>query len=129
MIRKFIKWFLSLFSAKFVSPEVNQKLASAVNDKLKKRQIEFEEAKQIHDKVLKDYIRTYFDREYESNQDMSLAFETINRKWKKYVKEVNSGNKIISLNKNSFKTGCESFITMIKIKEQAAINQTNPIKP
>lgn len=114
MIKKIIKWFKSLFSAKFVSPEINKKLATAVDDKLNRRMQEFEILKQKHDKVLMDYVRTYFDKQYESKQDMALAYETINRNWKKYVREINSVNKIISLNKQSFERECQKFIVRIK---------------
>lgn len=113
-MKKIIKWFKSLFSTKFIAPVVIEKLSTAVDDKIARLKADALKEADVHKKILRDYVRTYFDKQYESSHDMEVAYHTINKEWKKHVRYINSTNKLINLSKLSFEKECERFIKIVK---------------
>lgn len=99
-ILQFFKWLM-----KGATPHtsINQKLDTALDDKLRKRREEQQVLIQEHNEVLNSFLRTYFSKQYISNKEMAFAFSVSDRQWKRYVREVNSTTKLINLNKNDFK--------------------------
>lgn len=114
--KRFCKWFKSLFSTKFIVPVVNERLSTAVDDKIKKRRIEFEKLKDENQQILRNYVRTYLDKEYTCEADMAFAYDTINRDWKKHVRLINSTSKVITLRKDGFEKEVKMLIANIKSK-------------
>ena len=110
MFKRFSKWLKSLFSPKFIVPEVNKKLSMAIDDKIAKTKVKMEEERAKHDHILKEYLRTYFDREYSCEEDQEYSYLICNRGWKLHVKQVNSTNKLINLDKRAFERESKSFV-------------------
>ena len=116
MMKRFKKWLKSLFSAKFIVPQVNQKLATAIDDKNRARGKEFEKLKEEHNLILRGYVRTYLDKTYTCEADQSFAFDYLNRKWKEHARKINSSSKIITLNKKGFEIEVNGFIKSVLAK-------------
>jgi len=101
-MKKLWKSFIKLFSFKFVHPVVNEELAHAINDKLDKRRKSQEDETEKYNDVLNSYLRTYFSTTYQNNQEMSIAFDLTNKKWKELCRDVNGKNKLINIKKEAF---------------------------
>lgn len=101
-MKKLWIWFKSLFSLHFVHPSANEELAHAINDKLDKRRREQEEQSEKYNDILNGYLRTYFSTTYKDNNEMSIAFDLTNKKWKELCKQVNKSNKLINIKKDAF---------------------------
>lgn len=102
MWKKFVKWWKGLFSSNFIVPVVNEKLATAVDDKLAAHSKQTQKEKDKYTQVMADYLQTFFSRKYKSDMDSQLAFDTINREWKQLCRTVNSTNRNLSLDKKEF---------------------------
>ena len=103
MWKKFVKWFKGLFSSNFITPTVNEKLATAVDDKIKKHNKVAEQEMAKYTQIMADYLKTFFSRKYLSDMDSQLAFDTLDREWKQLCVKVNSTNRHINLKKDEFK--------------------------
>ena len=117
-IFKFFKW---LTSKARPHPIVNQKLDTAIDDKIKKRRIEQEKLIAEHNAILTSYAKTFFSKQYANNQEMAFAFVVADKQWRKHVREVNSTNKLINLGKEDFKK--------LVMKTFADIQQSKNQKP
>jgi hypothetical protein len=117
MWKKFKAWFRNLFSARFIVPVVNEKLATAVDDKLKARRKKYDKMVTENQQILRNYARTYLDKAYSCEADMAFAFDEINRAWKKHVRSINSTSKIISLRKDGFEIEVKALIKIMKAKK------------
>lgn len=104
MWKKFKKWLKGVFSFSkdFIVPVVNEKLATAVDDKLKAHGKTMQKEMDKYTQVMADMLKTFFSRKYKSDMDSQLAFDTINREWKQLCRTVNGTNKNLNLNKNEF---------------------------
>ena len=118
MWKKFVKWFKGLFSKNFIVPVVNERLATAVDDKLKAHGKQTQKEMDKYTQIMADYLQTFFSRKYKSDLDSQLAFDTINRDWKKLCRDVNSTNKHLSLNKNEFERQVKIHLEKQKNKQQ-----------
>ena len=118
MWKKFVKWFKGLFSSNFIVPTVNEKLATAVDDKIKANGKQVQKEMDKYTKIMADYLKTFFSRKYLSDMDSQLAFDTINREWKQLCRAVNSTNKNLSLNKNEFERQVRIVLEKDKAKKQ-----------
>lgn len=120
LFKRFRKWLKKYihFSKNFIHPEIDNKLNTVVEDKIKSWRSEYEKKKEEHDQKLKSFLRTYFDREYASELDMQVAFDTINNQWKDYVREVNSTSKVITLSRTAFTDEVKAFIKRVKANEE-----------
>ncbi len=116
-MKKIIKWFKNLFSVKFITPVVDEKLKTAVDDAILAESKKREELRKHHYKILMSYLKTYFDHEYACSQDMQIAYEKINKQWMKHCRDVNSTDRLIKLNKDNFKKECEKFIAKVNAKQ------------
>lgn len=121
MWKKFVKWLKGLFSKDFIVPVVNERLATAVDDKIKANTKVTEKDMAKYTQVMADYLKTFFSRKYKSDLDSQLAFDTINREWKQLCRAVNSTNKNLSLNKNEFERQVKIHLEKSKLKQQAAV--------
>lgn len=128
MLKKFAKWFKSLFSTKFITPVVNEKLNTAMEDKMKRWRNEYQKQKNSHDQTLADFLRTYFDRTYVSDSEMDVAYDVANRAWKKYCREVNSTSKYITLNKDAFEKECVKFVERVRAKHEAKLIENEQVR-
>lgn len=110
------KWFAKIISffRKNKLPEINKPLSTAIDDKLAKRKLAQDITKDIHTKVLNTYLVTYFKKEYKSVGEMQFAFGIANKKWQQYVREINSTNKLINLNKRAFQIKVKEIIEKSK---------------
>lgn len=112
-IKQFIK---RMFSFKFVHPIIDEQIDHAINDKLKKRRLEQEDETVKYNDKLNSYLRTYFSKDYATPQEMAMAFALVNKQWQELCRSVNSKNKLINLNKNSFKDRVK--LTLIEINKK-----------
>lgn len=114
MWKSISNFFKRLFSKRFVHPIVNETLATAIDDKInrdnKQRQANIEK----HNDLLNQYVRTYFSRRYDNNDDMQIAFDTLNRDWKKHCRLINSTDRTINLKSNAFEERVKVVITNLK---------------
>ncbi len=109
---KIIKWigkYIS-FSTKFISPEVNQKLSNAIDDKIAQRRVLQNVAIDLHTKVLNEYLLTFLTKQYADSSERRIAFDFANKKWEKYCRSVNATNKLINLKKDSFKKRVKEIV-------------------
>ena len=120
-MKRFFKWLKGLFSTKFIVPEVNKKLAQAIDDKIARKKVEAEKVRKEHDQILMEYLRTYFDKTYSCDEDMAYAYDVCNRGWKLHCKQVNMTSKVINLNKHAFENEAKAFIQ--RIKDKAAMKE------
>lgn len=86
----------------FISPEVNQKLSDAIDDKIAREKVKQSVEVNVHTKVLNSFLHTYFTKSYSSNEEMNIAYEAANKKWKEYVRGVNSTSRTLNLDKHAF---------------------------
>ncbi len=117
MLKKFLKFLKKFFSAKFIHPIVDEKTNTAVDDKINAWRKQYDKLTQENEVVLRNLIRTYFDKAYESDAEMEVAYGVCNKTWCRHVRLINSTSKIISLDKMSFENGAKEFIKRIKAKE------------
>ena len=100
MWKKFFKWLKGLSTT---VPNVNEKLATAVDDKIKSFNKQTAKEMEKYTKIMHhDYLETFFNRKYLSDMDSELAFDTLNRSWKKLCRDVNSSNRNLTLKKDEF---------------------------
>jgi len=97
-----VKFYKKLFSTKFVHPVINERLAEAIDDKLNATRKEQEALKEKYNVIMRDNIHTFLSKQYSSAIEQQMAFDVINKDWKKLVREVNSTEKLINLNKRGF---------------------------
>ena len=109
-----IKWFKKLFSKNFIVPIVNERLATAIDDKIKARHKKQEALIDKHQAVLNGYLITYFKHKYANNEEMAIAYIEVNKLWVKYCRDINSTEKLINLNKNAFKTEVDKVLNKIE---------------
>ena len=115
------KQFVKYFSfGKFVHPVVNEELAHAINDKLDKRRKDQEDETEKYNTVLNGYLRTYFSTTYQDNQEMSIAFDLTNKKWKELCKDVNRKNKLINIKKEAFQNRVKLTINQLNENKKKA---------
>jgi len=119
MWKKFRKWLRGLFSKDFIVPVVNERLATAVDDKLKAHGKQTQKEMDKYTQVMADYLQTFFSRKYKSDMDSQLAFDTINREWKQLCRKVNSTNRNLSLNKGEFERQVKIVLEKEKAKQLA----------
>ncbi|MES2592397.1 MAG: hypothetical protein V4608_10960 [Bacteroidota bacterium] len=103
MIQKIKKFLKTIFSARFTHPVVNEKLSTAIDDKLKKRVKEQGVEIDKNTLLLNSYLRTYFSKQYETPELMRHAFDVTNKEWQKHCRNINSTSKLINLDKEAFK--------------------------
>jgi hypothetical protein len=111
-LKTFIGRFISF--GKFVHPSVDEELKHAINDKLDKRRKEQDDEREKYNEVLNSYLRTYFSTPYLNNNEMSLAFDLTNKKWKELCKSVNRKNKLINIHKEAFSNRVKLTIEQLK---------------
>lgn len=118
MFKKIAKFVRGLFSRNFIVPAVNEKLATAVDDKIKahSKKTEIEQAK--YTKIMADHLATFFARKYTCDIDSQLAFDIINREWKQLVRQVNSTNRHLNLKKDEFERQVKIVLEK-RIKQKA----------
>lgn len=120
MLLKIKQWIKSLFSFRFVHPLINDKLSTAIDDKLSKRVRAQNDAVDHYNRILNMHLRTYFSKQYESPELMQAAFNFTNKEWHKLARDVNSTNKLINLDKEAFKKRVE--LTVKHFKESQTKN-------
>ena len=113
-----IKQFLKrIFSKRFIAPIINEKLATAIDDKIIRRRKDQEKKTQEHTDILNSFLKTYFSRKYNNSSDMLTAFNTCNKHWKKHCVLINSTEKLINLKKDAFEKNVEKVINKLKENE------------
>lgn len=118
MWKKIVKWFKGLFSKNFITPVVNEKLATAVDDKIKAHHKVANKEADKYTQVMADYLKTFFSRKYTSDLDSQMAYDTINRDWKKLCKKVNGTSRHINLKKDEFERQVKIVLEKNKVKKQ-----------
>ena len=119
-IKAFLKKHIS-FSKDFIHPVINENLSDAIDDKLTKRKVAQGIAIDIHTQTLNNYLHTYFSKlQGLTPQQAILAYDIANRNWRKYVRNINSTNKLINLNKDAFE------IQVKKVLEKMKVERENP---
>ena len=123
MFQKIKALWRKIFKREFVHPVVNDKVNTAISDKL--ASVERERMAIIHkyDQELNSLLRTYFGREYPSQQDMALAFEVSNKEWLKIVRKANSTERLINLDKEAFKKQCKKVVEHVKDSQKTQAQQ------
>lgn len=114
MWKSISSFFKGLFSKRFVHPIVNERLATAIDDKINRENKERQAKIEKHNEILNQYVRTYFSRRYSDNDEMQIAFDTINKDWKKHCRVINSTDKTINLKSNYFEQRVKTVITNLK---------------
>ena len=131
MFKKFWAWLGKhiKFEKGFIHPELNnnslnaieierKKLSDAIDNKIAKNNALKTIAIDLHTKVLNEYLYTFFKRQYANIEEQKVAFTTANKKWQKYVREVNSTNKLINLNKKSFEEHVKKVLELAVKKQE-----------
>lgn len=114
MIKSISNFFKGLFSKRFVHPIINERLATAVDDKINRENKERQARIEKHNEVLNQHVRTYFSRRYDNNDEMQIAFDTINRDWKKHCRLMNSTDRLLNLRSRAFEERVKTVITNLK---------------
>lgn len=114
MIKKIKRIFKILFSKRFVHPVVDERLSTAIDDKIEARKKAQENESAIYEAKLNEFVKTYFSKKYESVELMGVSFAETNRQWKKLCRDVNRRNKLINLNKNAFQNRVQLVINQMK---------------
>ncbi len=117
-MKKLWIWFKSLFSFKFVHPVIDEPLQTAITDKLDARRKEQEAQTDKYNEILSSYLRTYFSTPYANNEEMSIAFDLTNQKWKQLCKDVNRTNRLINIKKEAFQNRVKMTIEQLKQNKQ-----------
>jgi len=102
-------------SVAFVHPVVHEGFRGAIDQKIKDNTKKQDELIKIHTEHLNSLLATLFSRTYESSMDMRIAYELLNKEWKKYCKEVNSTERLINLKHGAF---TERFKQVIETTKQ-----------
>lgn len=108
------------FNWRFVHPVIDTELDHAIDDKLKARRMKQAEEIEKHNDILNGYLRTYFSKRYADNQEMAIAFDLTNKKWKSYCKNINKSNKLVNLRNTMFEERVR--LTINKLTEMKSIN-------
>lgn len=117
-IKAFLKKHIS-FSKDFIHPVINENLSDAIDDKLTKRKVSQKITIDIHTQVLNSYLHTYFTKISTTDAGGAvLAYETANRSWQKYVRQINSNNKLINLNKKAFEQQVKKVLEKMKSERE-----------
>ena len=115
MIKRFFAW---LFKRRFVHPIVDESIDTAIIDHINKgRKKQIAEVEK-YQKELNNYLHTYFSHQYSCTEDMVTAFSVTNKKWQSLVREVNSTNKLINLDKKAFEKKVKSVLDEVAKKQK-----------
>lgn len=96
------KWWASLFSTDFIHPDMVNRLDTAVDHKIAKVTKDQEKDKEKYRVIMKNYVHAFFSKKYTSVVEEQVAFDVINKDWKKLVRRVNSTHRFIQLSKTEF---------------------------
>lgn len=118
MWKRISKYFKGWFSGGFVHPVLNEKLNTAIDDKINAVKNKQSELSQKHTDLLNSYLRTYFSKEYSSTEEMAIAFDVSNKAWKKHCRTINSTEKLINLNKDAFANQVMAVVKHMKNNEK-----------
>lgn len=100
----------------FVHPVVNDGFRDAIDHKIQSNKKQQDDLIKIHNEYLNSLLQTLFSRNYNSSMDMRIAYELLNKEWKKYCKEINSTERLINLKHGAFTEGFKQIIQTNKNK-------------
>lgn len=71
------------------------------------------------------YLSTYFNNFNESAEENQIAYDTLNKSWKKYVNEANASQKYVTLRVDTFEV---EVSRIVKGNAQFQVNHPVPLK-
>ena len=123
-IKKYIKWFFGK-KEKFISPAIADEINKEVTDKLVAKQEKIKREVLPHEKFLNDLIFAHLGKPHNTHIEMQTSFDICDKKWRKYVRDINSTSKDISLNKTAFK---DNIVRILKNEGWVDTNGTQTNK-
>lgn len=121
LLKRFFRLIKLYLKKKIIIP-IKPELDKAIENKIAARDKIVVQTAAFYEAELQSYLKTYFGKQYTSEAEMSIAYSACDRKWRNLVRQVNSSNKFINLNKDAFKNQC---ITIVNNLTKAKQNGTN----
>ena len=70
----------------------------------------------VYQTKLKDMIKSFLGKKYNSQDELNAAYKTTNDEWKLFAKKINVSSKIINLDKYAFEKQCMTTIEKLTNK-------------
>lgn len=123
MIKKIASFFVKFFAKakEKIMPTIDKELDKKIDEKVSARKELVAKEQTIHSDKLNSYLKTYFAKKYDTQDEMQVAFDLCNKNWKNYCRKINGNSTVINLNKKAFENQVKLVIT--KIKENGTHNK------
>lgn len=116
-LRELFRRFIQRIS--FVHPTFDSELSTVIDSKIKRVQSKQEDLAEKYNKILNNYLKTYFTKKYNSQTEMAIAYQAANKEWKKLCREVNSTEKLINIDKGAFERQVKLVVAKTKELNEA----------